>query len=350
MSTVSLFGGNDTRSANVTTNFFRRDSISFQCSSVQPYGGDKSKVYIHPEIFNVFKNAIQGKAHENMVANPDFCIQGDKGHCGNRRGDLAECRCEDLNRKKNPHIRHQFENNVIEKILDHPKIEQSLSSGSPFQFNLAVFCSGRLLGEEILLFRLFNALHNKGVSGTINMFLIDRGEYGPAIALGDASKALRQHKYLNQFLTEICGCLPPSLKVNGTIFAEADHYISQVQSDGRFRHDLLIGADMEGAYKYMPKINSEASMTSGQTPLVLVGKSDGISIPSVCEVSAFGQLTNCYAPLNLSGSNSPQQAARRSTSRPPWEAPVLVGVGVVAVVAILVLLGSESTRSRGRHN
>lgn len=361
MSTVELFPHNDIRSVRVKTNFSyqRPYSISFQCSRIQPPGGDPSTIYIHPEIFNVFMNAIQGKSHEDMIPNDKgICESGNKSHCGNRRGDLAECRCDDLNRKTKPYIRHQFENDIIEKILYHPKIEQSLSSLGSFQFNLAVFCSGRLLGEEVLLFRLLHALHNRGVSGTINVFLIDRGEYGPAIALGDSSETLKRHRYLQQFLTEICGCLPPLLAVNGTIFAEADHYIAQTKADVRFKHDLLIGADMEGAYPYMSRINSEASMHSEQKPLVLVGKSDGVGIPSVCEISAFGQLTNCYTPFNPSGSNSQQQALKRSNPQPPqrssnpqrptsspsWELPVAISAVGVVLIALIIITAANSRR------
>jgi len=226
---VQLFNRDDIRSGSVRTNFSGQQpySISFQCSRIQPPGRNPSMIYIHPEIFGVFMNAVQGKAHEDMQPNNSgVCKGADMSHCGNRRGDLAECRCEDLNRKTKPYIRNHFENDVIGKILSHQKIEQSLRTGDQFQFNLGIFCSGRLLGEEILLFRLLHALHNRGVSGTINVFLIDKGEYTSAIGLSDPSAALDQHRYLHQFLTEICGCLPPSLKINGTIFAEADQYIA----------------------------------------------------------------------------------------------------------------------------
>ncbi|HEY5259192.1 MAG TPA: hypothetical protein VIJ46_00980, partial [Rhabdochlamydiaceae bacterium] len=275
MSAVQLFQNNDIHSTLVTTDFSRQKpyGISFQCSRIQPPGRDPNMIYIHPDIFGVFLRAVQGKAHEDMQPNnTGTCSGADMRHCGNRRGDLAECRCEDLNRKTKPYIRHQFENDVIGRVLTHRKIEQSLSSKTPFQFNITIFCSGRLLGEEILLFRLFHALHNKGVSGTINLRLIDRLEYAPAIELGDPEKALNQHGYLRQFLTEICESLPPSIKVNGTFYAEADVYSAQVSREARLKHDLLIGADMEGAHEHMPKMNATAAVDPKQSPLALVRK------------------------------------------------------------------------------
>lgn len=336
MSTVSLFDNNDMRSAYVKTNFYRQIpySISFQCSRSYPHGTDTSKIYIRSEIiFNIFKKAVEGKSDEDIKANDcAACIGADMGHCGNIRGDLAECRCEDLNRKIKPHIRNHFENKVIEKILGHNKIKQSFNNGKSFQFNLAIFCSGRLLGEEILLFRLLNKLHNLKASGTINLFLIDRMEYTPAIKVGDPLKTLSQCKYLDQFLREICECLPPTLKINGTIFAEAEHYIAQAEKDIQFRHDLLIGADIEGTQKIMSDISLKASVATGQTPLALV-RSVEKGPPGCCEVVA-GQLTNCFLYIDLPQRNPSEQSLS-------WVAPVAM---VVAVIALILLASADNNR------
>ncbi len=347
MSAIQLFEHNDIHSVVVRTDFAQKRpyGISFECSRIQPPGLDQNTIYINRGLYEVFLKAVQGKAHEDMRPNTTgTCSGADMRHCGNRRGDLAECRCEDLNRKTKPYVRHQFENEVIGKIVTHPKIEQSLSSKTPFQFNIAVFCSGRLLGEEILLFRLFHALHNKGVSGTINLFLIDRLEYAPAIGLGDSAKALNQHTYLRQFLTEICEGLPPSLKVNGTFFAEADDYMAQASANAQFKHDLLIGADMEGAHEHMPKMNTSAGIDPSQPPLALVRKANTSGLPSVCEVSAHGELTNCYAPLNMLG-------ARRGSDTPSptqatsWEGPVAITVVlVIAIIALAVFAARNQKR------
>ncbi|MCB1073333.1 MAG: hypothetical protein KDK96_09580 [Chlamydiia bacterium] len=343
MSAVELFHRNDIRSVRVETNFSRQGpySISFQCSRIQPRGCDPSTIYIHPEIFNIFRKAVEGKAHEDMEPNDcEACVGADMSHCGNRRGYLAECRCEDLNRKIKPYIRNHFENKVIDKILKHGKITQSLRNGKPFQFNLAIFCSGRLLGEEILLFRLLNELHNQKASGTINLFLIDRDEYTPAIRLGDPGLSLNSHKYLHQFLTEICECLPPSLKINGTIFAEADHYTAQAQADARFKHDLLIGADIEGTQRVMDDINSKASAANGQTPLALVRSVREGGPPGSCDI-VCGQLTNCSLYLD-----PPQRRHSPSTQRPSWDVPVAVSASVVVVVAVAVILGLTLSNRR----
>lgn len=345
MSTVSLFSGGDNRTVNVTTNFSHQGSpcsISFYCSRIYPPNLDSNTLYLNPRIHNIFESAVKGRAHENIEPNESgVCsLPGSvAGHCGNMRGYLAECRCEDLNRKIKPYIRNHFEKKVIDKILKHYKITQSLSSGRPFQFNLAIFCSGRLLGEEILLFRLLNELYSRRASGTISLFLIDR-EYTSAIRLGNSSTALHQNQYLIQFLTEICGCLPPSLKINGTIFAEASHYIDQAQTEARFKHDLLIGADIEDTQVIMDEISSKAAVIRGQRPLALVRNVGEEDLPGSCDI-VCGQLTNCslYAdpPLDSPMEMDPPQFRRRQSEQIPWE--VAVSAAAVVGIALAVILG-----------
>lgn len=334
-STVSLFPNNDIRKVSLKTNFSGQTpvSISFECSRTYPINWNSDQLYLNQRIHDIFIHAVEGRAHEDIDPNEcGVCSLPDAvaSHCGNTRGFLAECRCEDLNRKIKPYIRNHFENKVINKILKHGKITQSLHNGKPFQFNLAIFCSGRLLGEEILLFRLLNELHNQKASGTINLFLIDRDEYTPAIRLGDPRSSLNSHKYLHQFLTEICGCLPPSLKINGTIFAKADDYTAQAQADVLFKHDLLIGADIEGTQKIMDDINSRTSVTHRQTPLALVRSVREGGPPGSCDI-VCGQLTNCSLYLD-----PPQRRHSPSTQRPSWEVPVAVSASVVVVVAVAV--------------
>lgn len=345
MSGIQLFEPDDIHSVIVRADFYqqRPRGISFECSRVQPTGSDQKTIYINRGLYDVFMKAVQGKAHEDMQPNHlGGCGTGNMSHCGNRRGDLAECRCEDLNRKTKPYMRHQFENTAIRKIVTHPKIEQSLSTKTPFQFNIAIFCSGRLLGEEILLFRLFHALHNRGVSGTLNLFLIDRIEYTPAIGLGNPAKALSQHAYLQQFLTELCEGLPPSLKVNGAFFAETTDYIAHVSADAQFKHDLLINAGIEGANEHILQMMSVGHDPS-EPPLVLVRKANATDLNSVCEISAHGELTNCYAPLNMLGTrrdSNPTEPAQPTS----WDRPLIVTVVFVAIIAIAIFAIRKQNR------
>ncbi|MCK4935171.1 MAG: hypothetical protein KAR79_06245, partial [Simkaniaceae bacterium] len=134
--------------AEVTQNR-RPYALSFQCKHLPS----------NPAMRKIFDHAVSGRAIDDMIPNPDRCDpEADKSHCGNRRGDLAECRCPVYDRLEKPSLRHQFENDVIEKIINHPTMRKAKMGKIPFEFHLAVFCSGRLLGEEILLFRLFDRL------------------------------------------------------------------------------------------------------------------------------------------------------------------------------------------------
>ena len=266
---ITYFNRNDSSNIRFRTDFDGRQpvSVSFECSRIQSPLSNSSTIYINPDIYSVFINAITGKAHEDMTGNPYSCSsEYEAGHCGNMRGHLAECRCEDLNRKTKPFMRLQFENHVIGKIVNSSKILNAQRDKTQFQFNLAIFCSGGLLGEEVLLFRLFNELRKKSVSGTINLFLIDKC-YKKAIETGDPSQAINLQKDLDQFLREICGCLPSSLKVNGSVFGEASEYITSAQSDSRLKHDLLIGSDIEGTEKIIAEISSNTCMFFGQAPI-----------------------------------------------------------------------------------
>jgi hypothetical protein len=237
--------------------------------------------------------AINGQARGDMVSNPEGC--GPKevaGHCGHKRGLLAECRCTALDRIDNPGLRYEFENRVINKILSHPKIQASLRPGGvPFKFNLAIFCSGMLLGEQILLFRLLDSLNQTNAAGTINLFLIDR-IYKYPMKTGNVDKA----PYLKQFLEEICSCLPPSLEIKGTIYGEADDYINQAQRDATFKHDLVIGSDIDNTVKEIATINEKARANLTQEPLILI-KSGNRETPLICDGPPFTK--HCDVPSDI---------------------------------------------------
>lgn len=302
---TNLFLPGDHRLVKVDTNFSNSQpfNMSFRCERRQVPGGDPSQIVFTDErIKRLFQNAVEGNAHKDMAANKKgVCAhpRAERGDCGNKRlfSELAECRCEDLDRIANPYRRRYFENNIMIQILEHPKIRAVKGTSHKFEFNLAIFCSGRLLGEEILLFRLINELHKQRLAGTINLFLIDRDEYTPAIALCDPKTALARHPYLKEFLAELVECLPPSLQIKGTIYGQAAHYIDHAQKDPAFKHDLLIGADTEGAHKVMPSINQYASASRGQIPYVLERSAPQTGKPSFCAVDTTGELVDCKVVL-----------------------------------------------------
>lgn len=333
---VQLPSNDNLNNILTSTNFFEYQpfGISFKCSRRQPNSNNPNAIYINQDIFNVFIKAIQGQSHEDMLGNPGSCQVGEKRHCGNTRGHLWECRCEDLNRKISHFRRLQFENDVILSIVKSQKIVNAKKYGSSFQFNLAIFCSGGLLGEEILLFRLFDQLRSQGVSGTINLFLID-WEYKNAITNRNPDQLVAQ------FLTEICGCLPPSIKVNGTFFGDAADYIRMAKVDGQFKHDLLIGADLEGAEKLMGEISQHASIAREQKPIVLVKNGNKQGAPSVCRINLLGEHEDCYQPTPPQ--TRPNVQAHNQSF--PWEL-VAGGSAIVLVIAALAILGSANRVNR----
>lgn len=298
-------------------------SLSFSCSRRAPPSGDPTLYYINPDIYKVFMNALQGKAHLDMVANPGVCKVGDMRHCGNTRGHLWECRCDDLNRMAETFYRRlQFENEVISTIIASPTIQTAKRSQTAFVYNLAIFCSGGLVGEQILLFRLFNELRREGVSGTLNLFFMDH-EYKNTIAAGGVDALM------DQFLRELCGCLPPSLKVNGRFFGEAEDYMKIAEVHDNFKCHLLIGADIEGTEKVMGEIRRAACMLSAPDPIVLVRKGNSTGAPSVCRINFLGEHENCYVPHN----QQPQQRRIPIAHHKP-----LSQVQIAAIVLSVVLL------------
>lgn len=267
-------------------------SISFKCH--------RQFSCIDSDVYDVFIRAIQGKSHNDMDENPLGCShESVTGGCGNKRGYLSECRCDLLNRKTNPQIRHNYENRVISQIIEILK-KQNIAC---FRLNLAIFCSGGLLGEEILLFRLFDQLKRRGASGVINLFLIDHcydqaikasSLYHRKIAHGQSAsfhEVFGGQKDLEQFLLEICKSTQPAIRIEGTVFSDSNQYIEKAKSHNSFKHHLIIGADIENANHDMGTIAREAGLGE-MKPIALV-KTDK---PLLCELDISGNLENCYIP------------------------------------------------------
>lgn len=318
---VNSSGNDSLNRISVMTYGGRPFGISFACSLQQPNSSNPNTIYRNRDIFNVFMNAINGNSHQDMVGNPGLCRHAGKGNCGNTRGYLWECKCENLDRKLYPLRRLQFENDVIQTILSSPKIVHAQRSGSSFQFNLAIFCSGGLLGEEILLFRLFNELRRNGASGTINLFLID-WEYKDAIGQG------RLDQVMDQFLREIRGCLLPSITVSGTFFGDSEDYLQMAAND-QFKHDLLIGADLEGAESLMGEIGRRASLSREQpSPIVLIKRVN--EAPAICRINPLGEHENCYQPFPPPIQQTRSNVRRQDQPLPPE----LIAAGAVSVVVV----------------
>ncbi|MGR3952530.1 MAG: hypothetical protein QRY74_06555 [Chlamydia sp.] len=147
-----------------------------------------------------------------MAPNSNGCAHGVvTGQCGNLRGRLSECTCSTLNRKRNPKIRIEYENRVIDAIMQSVR-----SAKGEFHFKLAVFASGHLLGEQILLFRLLDQLKKEGKRGTIDLFFIDKS-YSSAINRSDEN-ILGREGSIEQFLVEITQILPKNITVMGSFF------------------------------------------------------------------------------------------------------------------------------------
>lgn len=301
--------------------------ISFKCSRFVPW--------VDQKIYNIFIRAITGEANVDMEHNNAACShQQVTGGCGNKRGNLSECRCKILDRVDNPQIRHSYENKVIHTILNI--LKPNINS---FHFKLAIFCSGELLGEQILLFRLIHELNQKNASGTIELFLIDRC-YSEAIKNsqynGKFEDSVGQKKYIEQFLTEICLCLPRGITVQGNFFDNAETYINIAQNNQNLKHHLLIGADIENTNSIMGRIGKEAGLRLTQ-PIVLIKT----TVPAVCQLDPSGNIRNCYNPGGTDKENSLKQIdnpTNKSVKKNNDDKPLIIGVSVVGICVLVILL------------
>ncbi len=258
-----------------------RSSLSFRCR--------RFVEAIDQRIGGVFFNAVRGQAHRDMAANPAGCaLDQVAGSCGHKRGALSECRCQMLDRMRDPSKRKAYEDRVIAQILAIIKSQK----GSHFRMRLAIFGSGDLLGEEILLFRLMHRLQN--MQGTIDLFFIDhcyRGAIQNPKQPNTLQNSVGGKRAIAQFLSEIALCQPRGIMVQGTFFGDAEEYIRVAGSNQNLRHDLLIGADIENGNQVMGKISCNARARN-LPPIVLVKlPKQG---PAICSLGASGNLERCH--------------------------------------------------------
>lgn len=299
-------------------------SISFRCS--------RSVSWMDERMSRVFQNAIFKKAHLDMTKNHICSHNQVTGGCGNRRGYLSECRCEVLDRISHPDVRTNYENRVIKTIF-----HLLSNTTGPFHFKLAIFCSGELLGEQVLLFRLLDKLKKENATGIIELFLIDHC-YKHAIENSTHTDKFEdcvgREKCIEQFLIEIGQCLPQSISIRGSFFASSEQYIQMAQNNDRLKHHLLIVADIENSNFDMGQIGEKAGCGLAN-PIALI-KTDA---PAVCELDSVGHLTNCYNP---SGGARP---AKRNNNN----LPLALGIGGGLAVAATLLTLSILLNSRSKH-
>lgn len=233
---------------------------------------------ISPRLKPIVLKDILGLSHLNF----------DLDKQGSARGHLSECACDACNRGVDPSIRTDYENRVLEEVLNI--LEEQ--GRAPFHLKLGIFCSSDLLAEKTLLSRLLHAI--RGYSGTLELFLIDR-KYGGAIQNtrhgGSLRDAVGQHKAMAQFIQELSESIPSSIEVQGTFFAEGNDYLDMVSQNPAFRHHLLIGSDIEEAAADMGEVGLLAG--SRRKPIALA--KTAVS-PLMGRVESNGALTSVSIP------------------------------------------------------
>lgn len=256
---------------------------------------------ISSKLRGIIDNEIHGWAHKNFDA-----LQSE-----NQRGRLSECACIACDRTKNPTVRADYENLILQEVLDILRKQNH----KPFHLKLCLFCSGNLLAEKTLLSRLLDAL--KSQSGTIRLFFID-SKYETAIqsagyhrlpARDDAIKLLRAVGFnhaIRQFIQELTESAPSSIEISGMFFATGKDYATVAKEDATFRHDLLIGSGIELARVEIGKVAAAAG--SGRKPIVLARIP---ASPIIARVEPNGDLTSRFQP----GTNKAS-----SKEAPCWQA------------------------------
>ncbi len=235
--------------------------VSFRCSRTVPW--------INKNIYTVYMHAIGGDAAQDLSLRNN-CSHDFKRKVGTMRNILAECSCDNLNRMKYPYIRKNFENKVIETIL------QILGSDKSFNLKLAFLDSGKLLSEQILLFRLINELKKKECKGTIELFFIDYcyQQLDVNSYCGqNFEEALGYQKEIQQFLREMSLCLPETIILRGEFFSDPKKYISEAKNSQSYQHDFLIDCNF-GDDSQEKNIIAVQEVGRGRDPLVLSQKDD----------------------------------------------------------------------------
>lgn len=279
-----------------TVCFHRPLNISFRCAR------QASEVDI--AMRQIYDSIVQGNAAALLEENPYQCAPGvNTGHCGNVRGHLAECKCVILNRRNYPQLREAYENSVIAQVISIIG-----NNKTNFQVRIAMFATGMLHGEQCLLIKLIDTL-KAHYAGTIHISLIDT-DYKDSINISHSVNHLPQgstfpwnqllgyRKDFEQFIIEMSLCLPSNIILEGSIFGSAEDYILKAQSG--CRHDIMIGADLDGLDGLMDRTNTAA--TRNFLPAIaLVKREEKLTIvPKICH---FNQGKELCLPLNTCPDN-----------------------------------------------
>lgn len=212
----------------------------------------------------IYQRIIEGNAHTLLEENPHGCVVGNNtGHCGNVRKNLTECRCEILNRKLYPERRRNYENLIIQQVFNLIGAQRS-----NFNIHIAMLATGKLHGELCLLLRLIDALKNHGFTGHLRLSLIDteymesireshRVVHLPHNSSFEWAQLIGYRRDIEQFLTELSLCLPSTITVDGEFFGSTDDYLRNAQLLDQ-KHDLMIGADIDGLDPLLRKVNQLA--------------------------------------------------------------------------------------------
>ena len=326
---VTGFGKTEANITLSTMFHHRRQSpigLQFQCR--------RFSREIDPQMYPVFSRAVNGTAHLDMRSNPLCSHDNVLSGCGNRRNALTECRCEVLDRVAHPEIRLEYENQVIDVVTEQIKNQGQ----GQFHFKLAIFCSGELLGEEVLLFRLFQKLKEMGASGTLELFFIDRC-YQSAIQGATHStnfeNAVGNQGYISQFLQEISKCAPSSVQITGAFFDDSESYIQLAKSRPTYQHHLLIGADIETANFDMGKIGKEAGCGQHR-PITLIKTQD---TPYVCSLDSNGTPKGCY---------NPTETHKRRKQSPSGDSNLPLIIGSVVAATLIGILAYHALSSSSK--
>ncbi|KAF3363392.1 Uncharacterized protein PHSC3_000001 [Chlamydiales bacterium STE3] len=253
---------------------------------------------IDSSVKKIYQAIVKGQAARLLAANPHGCAAGQNiGHCGNVRGSLAECKCYILDRKRDPRLRHVYENSVIQQVLG--LIGDNKHN---FEVRIAMFATGQLHGEQCLLIRLIDFLKNNDYRGAIHISLIDT-DYKGSIAVSYSAtqtpagqtfpwtQLLGHRKDLEQFVVELSLCLPPSITLSGAVFESAKDYMFKAQQFG-YKHDLMIGADLDGADGIMARTDAAASQRFLPAIALVKRLENAQVVPRICHIRPDTE--DCY--------------------------------------------------------
>lgn len=288
--TIQPFFMRKSYSDRVTNQYSSRPlSMGFACKRTISEMDDSVRALYQ----KIFDQTIQ---HD--LAYQPWCENGrDKGECAFFRGALSECKCGPLNRQAYPEFRGEFEDQVIAQVVN---IVQTTRTND---LKLALFATGGLHGELILMVKLIKALQDCNFEGTIRLFLIDE-IYKPNIEQAEQDAKEGECSFggrddLEQFLRELTLGLPSTIELRGDLFYSADDYIATAQGMPSYQCDFVAGADTETNGSVMGEIVKGAQ----KRKITGIALEKFNNIPQICEIDSNGAITPCK-PLNQQTNSS----------------------------------------------